>query len=93
MKTFQRYTATLVAGLALVAQAASAATRGTPIVHNFAIGILVLVVAAPTALGIAIALLGSPRDRWAHSAVRGGATGLGSILAVLLVLGVLIHVG
>lgn len=93
MKTIQRYTAPALTALALVAQPAMAATRNGPGIHSFAIGLLVMLVVATTVLGMAIALLGNPRERWGRSAMRGGATGLGSILMVLLVLGVLIHVG
>jgi hypothetical protein len=93
MKTIQRLTAPALASLSLLAQPAFAATRNGPGLHSFAVGLLVMLIVATTVLGIAIALLGNPGDRWGRSAVRGGATGLGSILMVLLVLGVLIHVG
>lgn len=93
MKTIHRIAAPMLASLTLAAQPALAATRGGTAVHSFAIGLLVMLVVATTVLGMAIALLGNPRERWGRSAMRGGATGLGSILMVLLVLGVLIHVG
>lgn len=93
MKTIRHYSLPLLASLVLAAQPAAAAARGGAAVHSFAIGLLVMLVVATTVLGVAIALLGNPRERWGRSAMRGGATGLGSILMVLLVLGVLIHVG
>jgi hypothetical protein len=84
-------TAALIAGALCLFIAPAWAAPSTSIVRGFAIGSLVLILAAPTVLGIAIGLLGNPRERWMRGAVRGGATGLGSMLMVLLVLGVLIH--
>jgi hypothetical protein len=58
--------------------------------RDFTFGLTFVIVLA-TVLGIAIGLLGNPRERWMRGAIVGGATGLGSMLLVLLVLTVLIR--
>lgn len=83
--------ATLVT-LAFIVPVVHAATPAQSfIIRGFATGLLVFILLAPTALGAAIGLLGNPRERWLRGAFRGGATGLGSMVVLLLVLGVLIR--
>jgi hypothetical protein len=82
----------MLATLTIIVPVAHAATP-TPgnIIRGFALGLFVFILLAPTALGAAIGLLGNPRERWLRGAFRGGATGLGSMVVLLLVLGVLIR--
>jgi hypothetical protein len=84
--------ATLVT-LAFIVPVVHAATPSQgSIIRGFAVGLLAFILLAPTALGAAIGLLGNPRERWLRGAFRGGATGLGSMVVLLLVLGALIRV-
>jgi hypothetical protein len=81
----------LLACTAIVVSATSAnAMSQSANMRDFTFG-LTFVILLATVLGIAIGLLGNPRERWLRGAIVGGSYGLGSILLVLLVLAILIH--